>query len=131
MTGVDTNILLRFLVEDNVAQTERAKAFFRARSAEMPAFIGWIVLAELVWTLRARYGYPKSHILAVVSALRDRPDIVVERADLVGRAIELADAGAGFADALIALGNEAAGCDGTVTFDRHASRMLAPMTLLS
>lgn len=128
MTGVDTNILLRFLVEDDdAAQSEAAKAFFRDRSPERPIFIGWIVLVELVWTLRTRYAYPRSQILAVVSALCDRPDVIVERADLVGRAAALSDAGAGFADALIALGNEAAGCDRTVTFDRQACRKLEPM----
>ena len=129
-TGVDTNVLLRLLVDDDSVQAASARLFFQSRSPQFPVHVSWIVLVELVWTLRSRYGYENSDILNVVAGLCRRPDVRMERSDLVLNAVDKANAGAGFSDALIALGNGAAGCDRTVTFDRGASRKLAQMALL-
>ncbi|BDA83224.1 hypothetical protein Sa4125_07660 [Aureimonas sp. SA4125] len=129
-TGVDTNVLLRLLVDDDGAQAATAREFFQSRSPQFPVQVSWIALVELVWTLRSRYGYAVSDILTVVGELCRRPDVRIERVALVLDAVEKAKAGAGFSDALIALGNEAAGCDRTVTFDREVSRRLAQMSLL-
>lgn len=130
-SGVDTNVLLRLFVDDDSIQTGVARAFFQSRSPQSPVYVSWIVLVELVWTLRSRYGYTMPDILDVVAGLCQRPDVRVDRLDLILGAVERAQAGAGFSDALIALGNEAAGCDRTLTFDRDASRRLEPMVLLA
>lgn len=130
-TGVDTNVLLRLFVDDDSAQAAVARAFFQARSPQSPVHVSWIVLVELVWILRSRYGYAMADILSVIAGLSQRPDVTMDRPDLVLAAVETARTGAGFPDALIALGNEAAGCDQTMTFHREASRRLAPMTLLA
>lgn len=130
-SGVDTNVLLRLFVDDDSMQTAVARAFFQSRSLQSPVYVSWIVLVELVWTLRSRYGYAMPDILDVVAGLCQRPDVRVDRLDLILGAVERAQAGAGFPDALIALGNEAAGCDRTLTFDRDACRRLEPMVLLA
>ena len=56
MIAVDTNVLLRFVVRDDVVQFKRASRFFDQRTAEDPAFISLIVLAEFVWALRRHHG---------------------------------------------------------------------------
>jgi predicted nucleic-acid-binding protein len=66
LIGVDTNVLVRYLVEDDAAQAEEAALFLRTRcSTETPAFVNRIVVAELVWVL--------GHRPALVPSFRSRP----------------------------------------------------------
>lgn len=130
MKAVDTNVLLRFVVQDDPRQFEVAADFLRARTAEDPAFVSLLVVAELVWALDRRYGYPRNAVLAVLSALLESAEVVVEEEQfltaLVGDGVK-----GGIADHLIARCAVRAGCSTVVTFDLDAARSIPAMELLS
>ena len=132
MIGVDTNVLVRLMVSDDDRQHELAKRFFAARSADDPAYISIIVVAELTWLLRTLYGYDKDRIADGVLALLQSPDLIVERHDLVEEAAQLSrQPQTGFADVLIAGLARERGCERTVTFDKQAGRRIEGMELLA
>ena len=121
MIAVDTNILLRHFLEDDVEQTERARRFLRdeRRRAE-PAWVSHVVLAELAWVLRQRLGIGSKQIALAIRHLLDSEGVVVERADVVESALamDLPD----LADALIHAMGKASGCSKTITFDERFAR---------
>ena len=131
MIGVDTNILIRLLVDDDKSQSERAARFFSLRTEADPAFITNVVLVEMIWTLRRQYGYPASRIVDAIEALTQRADIRVEQHDIVIQAVALSRGGGDFGDALVSLIAQAAGCHQTVTFDQKAARRIPAMELLA
>lgn len=132
MRGLDTNVLLRFLTADDPVQAERVDALFAAaeRSGER-FFVGVIALCELSWTLRGRpYRLDRARIAAVLEGILDTSLIEVQDRGLVRRALaEFRLGRADFADYLLGLQTESAGCAGTVTFDR-ALREVAGFSLL-
>ncbi len=130
MIAVDANVLLRLFVDDNADQHRKAKAFFAARSPDDPAYVDLLVLAEFIWLLDRRYGYPLEQIVASARFLLGTLDIAVERADLVAGALDAASSRVGVIDHLIAAKGVAAGASHTVTFDRPAARDVSGMELL-
>ncbi len=121
MTGIDTNILVRYLVRDDPAQTERAAAVMEGRcSADTPGFVCHVVLAELVWVLARGYGYPKPLVVSVLRRILGAAELKVEDPPQVWQALaDYEQGGADFADYLIARKNRAAGCSVTFSFDRR------------
>ena len=131
MIGVDTNVLVRVAVNDNIAQTTAAQAFLAERSADDPAFVSAVVLAELAWVLDRAYGFSNERIEGVFDWVMESANIVVERADLVERALSLAHtARAGIADCIIAAVATDAGASKIVTFDKPAAKRIPGMELL-
>lgn len=129
MIAVDTNVLLRFVLRDDEVQFEKAARFFRSRTSDDPAFVSLIVLAELVWALRQRYGYSRAEAHALVATLLETAEVFFEDEAVLSRIV--AEAGRGeLADHLIAHCASRAGCDATVTFDRKA-RHIPGMQLLA
>lgn len=131
MIAVDTNVFVRFLVEDDPKQSAAAaRVFERAIAREEEIFISQIVLCEIVWVLSFAYEFSRGEIASVLHGLRRGANAVVEGADEVRRAIEAYAAGrADFADYLIAERATAAGCSLLITFDRalHSdTRFVAP-----
>ena len=132
MIGVDTNVLLRLVIDDDPEQNRQAKHFFAARSADDPAFVSILALSEFIWVLQKRYGYAKEQLPDLLDALLASPDLTVERAGLVRDAAELfRQPHIGFADALIAGLAMDAGCTSVVTFDKAAAKRIAGMESLS
>lgn len=130
MTGVDANILARFIAQDDADQTRRADEFLQSRPPESPGFISLVALAELVWVLRRRYGLNKLQLAECLNRLLDSPELSVDCPTSVGQALHrFATSMAGFEDCLIERLGHAAGCKETVTFDADASRF-AGMRLL-
>ena len=124
MIGVDTNVLVRFLVHDDKVQAARADRFFADRSIADPAFVSLIVIVETTWVLARRYGFGFDAIAKAVRALLTTDEVVVQSPDVVRRAIQDAQGAAvDFADAVIARLGVDADCDGTVTFDRRATAL--------
>lgn len=131
MISVDTNVLARLFVADDLRQHAIAKTFFAQRTSEDPVFVSTIVVAELAWLLNKTFDYKKSDIIAVLTAVLGSPDFVIERRSVVQAAIELASSSrAGVADAIIAGVAEAEGARTTMTFDVHAAREIPGMELL-
>jgi predicted nucleic-acid-binding protein len=124
MIGIDTNVLVRYVVQDDARQAASASHFIEATlSDEDPGWIASIVLCEFVWVLEAAYGYARNAIVATLQRLFEVDRFRIESPSLAWRALEEYRAGADFSDALIALGNEHEGCSYTATFDRGAVRL--------
>lgn len=122
MRGVDTNILVRYIVADDPAQFRAATRFIEHEcSPREPGFINHVVLAEVVWVLESSYKLPR---LAIVSALRvllGANQLSIEEVEDARAALHEYEDGADFADSLIAAANARAGCEYTATFDRRAA----------
>lgn len=123
MIGLDTNVLLRHVLQDDRAQSPLASAFIaRSCTPESPGFINRVVLCELVWTLERLYKYPRTGIARLIGMLIDNTEFEIEDSSLAASALAAYEQGADFADALIAATNRPAGCIETITFDRKAAR---------
>ncbi|MDQ3077705.1 MAG: type II toxin-antitoxin system VapC family toxin [Pseudomonadota bacterium] len=122
MIGIDTNILLRYLVEDEPEQTALAVDLIENRlSAGEPGFIAITVVAEMAWILKRRYRRTPAQVRTIVEELLKAPQIVVERSAVVQSALELQHPD--LADAIICESCKAAGCEKTETFDRAFARL--------
>ncbi|MDP1982028.1 MAG: type II toxin-antitoxin system VapC family toxin [Sulfuritalea sp.] len=125
MLGIDTNILVRFLVRDDEPQFEKARRLIRREIvAGRRVFVSQLVLLETEWVLRSRYGLQKIEIIAAVSHLLDANDVQFEDEPAVEEALFVwKDSSVGFADCLIGARNKRLGCSATATFDVKASRL--------
>ena len=124
MIGIDTNVLVRYVVQDDPRQAATANHFIETTlSDEKPGWIALIVVCEFVWVLEASYGYARDAIAKTLQCLFEVARFRLETPSLAWRALEAYRSGADFADALIALGNERAGCDYTATFDKGAAKL--------
>lgn len=131
MIGVDTNVLVRYLTQDDPTQTPSAVTMVRSFTPDEPGFISLVVAAELVWVLETGYDFARREITEVLDTLLRSKELVIERADIVSRAVSLfASGNADFADYLIEQSGNAAGCMYTVTFDQQAA-ISAGMKLLT
>jgi predicted nucleic-acid-binding protein len=125
MIGLDTNVLVRYLVLDNAAQARAAAAIIEgAASRGEGLFLAAITLCELVWVLESAYEKPRADVAAALEQMLRTGDFTIEHADHVRSALALyRTTAADFADALVGRINEAAGCEHTVTFDRGLKRL--------
>jgi predicted nucleic-acid-binding protein len=125
MLGVDTNVLIRYLIRDDQPQYEKARRLIdREVSKGDPLLVSLLVLLESEWVLRSRYGLPKSEIVAAFSAMLDATDLVFEDEPSIEHAIYLwKDSSGEFADCLIDARNLRLGCRATATFDGRALRL--------
>lgn len=125
MIGLDTNILVRYLVQDDATQARAAAAAIEgAASRGDGLFLAAVTLCELVWVLESAYGRPRTAIAAAVEQIARTGSFTIEHADHVRAAVAVyRTTSADFADALVGRINEAAGCEHTVTFDRGLKRV--------
>jgi predicted nucleic-acid-binding protein len=123
MTGLDTNILVRFFTKDDPLQSAAAKEFLRTLSVEAPGFISLVSLIELVWVLRSRYQLNKADLILCVERLLDLPELILEGQTAVAQALaRFSMTKTDFADCLIERSGHLAGCRHTVTFDVVAAK---------
>lgn len=125
MLGIDTNILVRFLVRDDEAQFEKARKLIKREiSAGRRVFVNQLVLMETEWVLRSRYAVPKNQIIGAISGLLDASDVQFEDEPAIEEALFMwKDATADFADCLIGAKNRRMGCRATASFDAKASKL--------
>lgn len=123
MIGLDTNVLARYIVRDDVRQTAAATRLIEtACTSNDPGHVALIVLCELVWVLGRGYGYARLAIAGVIRLILAADDLRVEHSELAWQALNLYEHGkADFADYVIGLGNREQSVVTTYTFDRHAS----------
>lgn len=124
MIGLDTNVLVRYVVQDDSVAFSHAADIMDRLSEESPGFITQVTLAEFYWVLSRSYRYPREACLAVISQLVSTRSLEFDDGEGVVRALTLAEAGADFPDALIESALELFGVTRTVTFDRRAARAL-------
>jgi predicted nucleic-acid-binding protein len=122
MIGVDTNVLVRYLTQDDPAQSAKAVGILDALSSANPGYLSLVVVLELVWVLKLSYAFTKGELITVVDNLLRSKELIVERADMVASALSLfKNSRAGFSDCVILRCHERAGCEYTLTFDRIAA----------
>ena len=119
MIGLDTNVLARYLVEDDSEQCRRATALVDQALAEGDRlFVPQIVLCELVWVLDSAYGYPRQEIVSVLRDLLRTRQLVIEDLDSTRKALDrYAAKGRDLADFLIVERCRRAGCERVASFD--------------
>jgi Predicted nucleic-acid-binding protein, contains PIN domain len=124
MLGIDTNVLVRFLVRDDEAQFEKARKLIKREvAAGRRVFVNQLVLMETEWVLRSRYDVPKNQIIAAISGLLDATDVQFEDEPAIEEALFIwKDSTADFADCLIGAKNRRLGCRATASFDAKASK---------
>lgn len=122
MKGLDTNVLLRFLLQDNPRQSRLAADYIVANcSAQSPCLINRAVLCELAWVLKRVYRFDRSLISASLEHVFSAIGFEIEDEAEARFALAAYRDGFDFADALIAAANARLGCAKTATFDTGAS----------
>jgi predicted nucleic-acid-binding protein len=128
--GIDTNVLVRYLAQDDPSQSPRATAFIETEcNSSRPGFIPLVVLVEVVWVSESCYGATRKEIAEIVRRILSTKQLAVQGAETAWKALRLFEATkADFADCVIERTAVAAGCDHAVSFDKAASQ--AGMVLL-
>jgi predicted nucleic-acid-binding protein len=131
MTGLDTNVLVRYIMQDDAKQSPKATKLVESLTVDEPGFVSIVSMVELGWVLSSAYGLKREQLGLAFEALLRTKEIVVDRADHVLKALRVFNASsADFADCLIERGALAAGCARTMTFDVAAAKT-AGMTLIA
>ena len=122
MIGLDTNVVIRYLTQDDPKQTVITNELIEKKlSAQEPGYITLITLVEITWVLESCYGQSKDSILDVIHSLLITKQLVIEQADLVYMAANNYGIGnADFSDSLITVLSKNNGCERVVTFDKKA-----------
>lgn len=120
MIALDTNVLVRFVVEDDARQTAAAaKLVDQAVADDQPLFVSDVVLCEFVWVLGGSYRVPRAEIGRVLRELVRARHLSFDAPDQLVRALEAFLLGKGdFADYVIQEHARTAGCETVATFDR-------------
>ncbi len=123
MIGLDTNVLVRYVAQDDSKQSPKASRMIESLTAESPGYVCLVSVVELVRVLAGCYDLSKVEICEVLETLLRTKEIIVENAAIVWKAVRLFKAGkADFADCLTALSAKEARCVYTATFDRDAAK---------
>ena len=125
MIGLDTNILVRYLTQDDPIQAPKATELIERRlTQEKPGFVSFVAMVETVWVLERAYGLTPHEIVGAVERVLQTDVLVVENEqDVFTAMIALKEGHGSFADAVIAALGARMGCSCTLTFDRKALRL--------
>jgi len=119
MIAIDTNVVVRFLVNDDPEQAQRARRLIESEDV----FLSTTALLETEWVLRVAYKRPRARSLEMLRAFLGLPRVVAEDLPVAVTALEWAELGMDFADALHLASRPS--CDAFATFDRDLSKMAA------
>lgn len=124
MIGIDTNVLVRYIAQDDPSQSKKASALIERECSEVsPGFVGLVVLVEVVWIAESCYHATREDVARMVRQILGSRQLVVQDAETVWQALRLFEQGrSDFADCLIERSASAAGCSRTVTFDKDAAK---------
>lgn len=131
MIGIDTNVLVSYLAQDDPIQSARATRLLEQEcSAATPGFVGLVILVELVWVSQSCYAATRAEIADIVRRILSIRQLVVQEAETCWKALRLFESSkADFADCLAERMATAAGCTAMMTFDKAAAK--SGMTLLA
>jgi len=129
--GIDTNVLVRYIAQDDPSQSKRASRLIEDEcSVVIPGFISLVVLVELVWVSESCYGAARGEVAEMLRRILSIRQLVVQDTETAWKALRLFESSkADFADCLVERVAAAAGCSAVVTFDKAAAK--AGMTLLA
>ncbi len=125
MIGLDTNILVRYFARDDPVQSPKATAIFEHRlSKQNPGYVSIVAVVEVMWVLARSYRLTTHQLVDVIERLLQADNLVIEDAqDVFTAMIALKEGRGSFADAMIVVRGQRAGCVATWTFDREALRL--------
>ncbi len=125
MIGLDTNVVIRYLVQDDKKQSAAATRFIeKSLTADAPGYINHITLCEIVWVLQRCYRVTKQQLRDIIDGLLTTTQLIVENIEIIWKALRAYDANnADFCDALIGQANIHSGCAYTATFDKKAANL--------
>jgi predicted nucleic-acid-binding protein len=123
MSGLDTNILIRYFIKDDPEQTQVAVNLIDSLTRTEPGWIGAAIFMELDWVLNKVFKLKKDRVVKIFNTLLVSREVVVENAEAVREALQrYRSRNTDFSDCLIASSAKAAGCSRTLTFDHIAAR---------
>lgn len=132
MIGLDTNVLLRAMLNDDPIQSKVAQRILSTLDRDRPGFVNIVVMMEFFWVLKSRYGLSRERLAAAVRNLLEVEHLEFESLDAVGGALVAYEDGvADFPDKVISMRNREAGMATTLTFDKKAARLIPSMELLT
>lgn len=130
MIGLDTNVLVRYIMQDDSRNSPKATKLIESLDVDNPGYITMVSVIELCWVLTSCYELTDEQVGQALESILRTKQLLVERADQVMRALRVFGGGkADFADCLIERSASGAGCTQTMTFDVDASKY-AGMTLI-
>ncbi|MDR3453483.1 MAG: type II toxin-antitoxin system VapC family toxin [Rhodoferax sp.] len=130
MIGLDTNVLVRYIMQDDARQSKLASRLIESLTVEEPGFFPLVAVIELVWVLSSSFELVRAQVVSALEVLLQTKEIQVERAEVVWRAVRIyRDSSADFADCLVERSAAAAGCACTMTFDRGAAKNCSMMLI--
>ncbi|MCU1785004.1 type II toxin-antitoxin system VapC family toxin [Pseudomonas sp. 13B_2.1_Bac1] len=121
MIGLDTNVLVRYVTQDDPVQSAKASELIESLTTASPGFVSMVSIVELVWVLQSCYQSAKSDVVTVLETLLRTRELTVAHGEIIWQALRKFVANkADFADCLIERCAHAAGCKYTATFDLNA-----------
>jgi predicted nucleic-acid-binding protein len=130
MTGLDTNVLVRYIMQDDIKQSPKATKLVDSLTVDSPGFVSIVSVVELWWVLSSSYDLNREQVAQALELLLRSKEIVVDRSDQVLKALRVFKVSAAdFADCLIERSAASVGCTRTMTFDLRAAKS-AGMTLV-
>ncbi len=131
MTGLDTNVLVRYIMQDDAKQSPLATRLIESLSAQEPGFVPLVAVVELGWVLSSAYELDRRQLIEAFEAILRTKELMVESPQVVWKALRMVQSSsADFADCLVSCSAAAAECAKTMTFDRGAAKG-AGMTLIT
>ena len=123
MIGLDTNVLVRYIMQDDPKQSPKATRLIESLDSDNPGYITMVSVVELYWVLTSSYELSGQQVAQALEAILRTKQFLVERADQVMRALRVFGEGkADFSDCLIERSAAGAGCTQTMTFDVKAAK---------
>lgn len=122
MIGLDTNVVVRYLVQDDPHQSATASALIDDLTETDPGYLSLVTVVEMYWVLHRAYRVGVGRCAELLEGLLDARELRVDQDAVVRAALTANRGGLDFADAVIAELGRAAGCDYTVTLDQRAAR---------
>ena len=125
MIGLDTNVLVRYIMQDDPKQSPKASTLIESLDSENPGYTTLVCIIELYWVLTSCYELTGEQVTQALEAILRTKQLMVERADQVMRALQVFAKGKGkadFADCLIERSASSAARTQTMTFDVGASK---------
>ena len=131
MIGLDTNVLVRYIMQDDPKQSAKATKLIESLDADRPGYITMVSVVELYWVLTSCYELTGQQVAQALEVMLRTKQLLVERADQGLSALRvLGEGGADFADCLSERSASGAGCGETMTLDIEAAKH-AGMTLIA
>lgn len=123
MIALDTNVLVRYFAQDDVAQSAKASQLIESLHETQQGFITQIVLIETIWVMKRLFEADRETVSAIVKNMLQVPSFIIENREAVSHAVDLfSTTNADFADCLIAKVAELNGCTDVMTFDQGAAK---------